>query len=120
MALSPDGTISHPDLTSALNDSRNQSWKASTKDVLEKSFMSAFLALMHANMARLRHCTLALTRASILPLDEVWILHGALAPVLLRPTSHGRYRLLGDAYVHGIMNGEITVTCNELVPVVLE
>jgi hypothetical protein len=38
--------------------------------------------------------------------DEVWILEGCLVPCLLRPTAKGRYLLLGEAYVHGIMYGE--------------
>lgn len=39
--------------------------------------------------------------------DQVWILRGGWVPFVLRPRSkHGEYTLVGDAYVHGIMNGE--------------
>jgi hypothetical protein len=38
--------------------------------------------------------------------DEVWILQGAEIPYVLRPTETGRYRLVGQSYVHGIMHGE--------------
>ncbi|KAF5975494.1 ankyrin het domain-containing protein [Fusarium coicis] len=38
--------------------------------------------------------------------DEVWILEGCRVPCLLRPTGDGRYKLVGEAYVHGIMHGE--------------
>jgi hypothetical protein len=38
--------------------------------------------------------------------DEVWVLAGAPVPFLLRPVRHGGYRLVGEAYVHGIMHGE--------------
>jgi hypothetical protein len=38
--------------------------------------------------------------------DEVWVLAGAPIPCLLRPTGDGRYRLIGEAYIHGIMHGE--------------
>ncbi|GAW20782.1 hypothetical protein ANO14919_102930 [Xylariales sp. No.14919] len=39
--------------------------------------------------------------------DEVWILHGASKPVLLRPLKNGNYEYLGLAYVHGIMGDGI-------------
>ena len=34
--------------------------------------------------------------------DEVWVLAGSSAPCVLRPTGEGRYRFVGDAYVHGV------------------
>ncbi|KAJ4368458.1 hypothetical protein N0V83_006815 [Neocucurbitaria cava] len=40
--------------------------------------------------------------------DEVWILEDAKTPFLLRPCSkEGEYRVVGEVYVHGVMNGEI-------------
>ena len=120
MSQSRDDTAKYPILTSALNDPRNQSSKTSTREVLDKSFISAFFPLMQATMARLRHSTLGLTKASVLPLDEVWILHGAPAPVFLRPISCGRYQFLGDTYVHGIMYDGILSMHDELVPIIIE
>jgi hypothetical protein len=39
--------------------------------------------------------------------DEIWILPGASVPLILRKVSaECRYRVVGDAYVHGIMHGE--------------
>ncbi|KAK3114756.1 hypothetical protein LTR53_006599 [Teratosphaeriaceae sp. CCFEE 6253] len=38
--------------------------------------------------------------------DQVWILRGGGTPFLLRPGAEGRYRLIGEAYVHGAMDGE--------------
>jgi Heterokaryon incompatibility protein (HET) len=38
---------------------------------------------------------------------EVWILKGAKVPYILSKLEGGRYRLIGEAYVHGIMHGEI-------------
>ncbi|KAN0113261.1 Heterokaryon incompatibility protein (HET) domain containing protein [Hyaloscypha variabilis] len=38
--------------------------------------------------------------------DEVWILGGAKVPMVLRRVQEGIYRLVGEAYVHGIMEGE--------------
>lgn len=39
--------------------------------------------------------------------DEVWILHGAGVPFVLRPQENGNYRLLGEAFVYGVMHGEM-------------
>jgi len=44
----------------------------------------------------------ALTRVE----DQVWLLHGARAPYVLRPLGDGEYEVVGEAYVHGIMQGE--------------
>ncbi|KAE9373732.1 hypothetical protein N431DRAFT_438910 [Stipitochalara longipes BDJ] len=43
---------------------------------------------------------------SIRPGDQVWILGGAKIPSILRPQKNGKYVLVGDSYVHGIMHGE--------------
>jgi hypothetical protein len=47
--------------------------------------------------------------------DEVWVLAGGSTPFVLRPdaTGTGRYRLLGSAYVHGIMHGEAVAEFDE-------
>jgi hypothetical protein len=39
--------------------------------------------------------------------DEVWILAGASTPFVLRPLDSGHRRLIGDAYIHGTMHGEV-------------
>lgn len=38
--------------------------------------------------------------------DSVWIVPGSRVPLLFRPSSEGRWRLVGGAYVHGFMQGE--------------
>jgi hypothetical protein len=43
---------------------------------------------------------------SVEPGDQVWVLKGGDVPLILRPVKDGRYRLIGEAYVHGIMRGE--------------
>lgn len=40
------------------------------------------------------------------PGDEVWLLQCAKVPFVLRPREDGRYYLVGEAYVHGLMHGE--------------
>ncbi|KAH6850495.1 hypothetical protein B0I37DRAFT_371774 [Chaetomium sp. MPI-CAGE-AT-0009] len=38
--------------------------------------------------------------------DEIWVLGGADVPFILRREGEKRYRVVGEAYVHGIMYGE--------------
>lgn len=49
---------------------------------------------------------LGITAESATVGDEVWILPETAAPYVLRPTTDGSFELMGEAYVHGIMNGE--------------
>lgn len=47
---------------------------------------------------------------SVKPGDEVWMIRDSAAPIILRPVEGGDeklYRLVGEAYVHGFMNGEM-------------
>lgn len=115
---SVDATQSSPPIR-PLHGLWDQSSKTSIAEALEKSFISAFIPQMQATMARLRYSTLGLTQASVLPSDEVCFLHGASAPVFLRPTSGSRYRFLGDAYVHGFMKGDATSIIGELTTIIL-
>ncbi|KAI0529986.1 heterokaryon incompatibility protein-domain-containing protein [Xylaria digitata] len=38
--------------------------------------------------------------------DRICILTGGETPYMIRPTEYGRYRLIGEAYVDGVMDGE--------------
>ena len=38
--------------------------------------------------------------------DEVWVLDGLRAPVVLRPLAGGKWEFLGESYVHSTMYGE--------------
>jgi hypothetical protein len=39
--------------------------------------------------------------------DEVWLLKNANVPFILRPDGDSQYTLVGEAYVHGIMQGQL-------------
>lgn len=43
---------------------------------------------------------------SLCPSDEVWLLAGASVPFILRPCQDESYKLVGEAYLHGVMHGE--------------
>jgi hypothetical protein len=45
--------------------------------------------------------------------DEVWILRGAQVPFVLRPMGNGHHRLIGEAYIHGVMHGEVAFQFDE-------
>jgi Heterokaryon incompatibility protein (HET) len=38
--------------------------------------------------------------------DSIWILPGAKLPFILRQLENGNYKVVGEAYVHGMMHGE--------------
>ncbi|TPR07961.1 hypothetical protein CAN33_0016455 [Aspergillus niger] len=45
--------------------------------------------------------------------DKVCILFGCSVPVILRPLGKDTYELVGEAYVHGVMNGEVVKNMEE-------
>ena len=50
---------------------------------------------------------MGLAPESALEGDQIWFLSGGSVPFLLRQLSDGIFRLVGECYVHGFMNGEI-------------
>ena len=38
--------------------------------------------------------------------DIVCIISGGKTPFVIRPDGNGAYRLVGECYLHGLMNGE--------------
>jgi hypothetical protein len=38
--------------------------------------------------------------------DKIALVRGGQLPLILRATPHGEWNLVGECYVHGIMNGE--------------
>ena len=45
--------------------------------------------------------------AAMSPGDLIAIILGSDTPFVLRTTEQGRYQIVGEAYVHGIMDGEL-------------
>ena len=56
-----------------------------------------------------REGRIGLTNADLQINDEVCVLFGGQAPFVLRSVDHGEHMLCGEAYVHGIMDGEAMV-----------
>lgn len=65
----------------------------------------------HANDRRILYKTsaggLGIGPQALQVLDEVWILTGATVPFILRPREDETYQLIGEAYLHGLMHGEL-------------
>lgn len=45
--------------------------------------------------------------SSLRPGDQVWLIKGAISPFVLRKTGEGKHILVGEAYMHGFMHGEM-------------
>ncbi|RYC65764.1 hypothetical protein CHU98_g433 [Xylaria longipes] len=91
-------------------------------DTSEKGFAYQAMVMFRDNLAQglvnllVSKCFFATVKAERLGIgdesvktgDEVWILHSASTPILLRPLENGNYEYLGETYVHGIMGDGIT------------
>ena len=55
---------------------------------------------------------MGLAPESALSGDQIWFLSGGSVPFLLRQISVGMFKLVGECYVHGLMNGEILSELN--------
>ncbi|KAF5611714.1 heterokaryon incompatibility (het-6OR allele) [Fusarium subglutinans] len=44
--------------------------------------------------------------SSALEGDSVWVVSACPVPLVMRPRADGTYQIIGDSYVHGIMEGE--------------
>ena len=63
---------------------------------------------------------LGLAPSNSAPGDRIVLLEGGKTPFILRPTHvEGQFKILGDAYVHGIMDGEAWGDGTDLVDVIL-
>ncbi|KAF5712164.1 heterokaryon incompatibility (het-6OR allele) [Fusarium mundagurra] len=49
---------------------------------------------------------LGLAFSSALEGDSVWVVSACPVPLVMRPRGDGTYQMIGDSYVHGIMEGE--------------
>jgi hypothetical protein len=72
------------------------------------SFMRAIdLRAHHKRVFKSNMGYLGLGSSAIIPGDAVFIILGADVPFVLRKTDETRFQIIGEAYVHGIMDGEI-------------
>lgn len=69
------------------------------------------LHLLYRHVARRPFITsrghLGLGLVDMLPGDRVVVLFGAELPLVLRRYNEGYYQVIGEAYIHGVMDGEV-------------
>jgi hypothetical protein len=58
-------------------------------------------------LARTRNNLLALVPRSADKRDQAWVVPGLATPFVLRERGGGDYEMIGYAYVHGTMRGEM-------------
>jgi Heterokaryon incompatibility protein (HET) len=74
---------------------------------LEEYLAQVRLWTQHRTLIVSTNGYLALAPSSTLPGDKICILYGLHAPVILRPCANdASYTLIGDAYVHALMDAE--------------
>ncbi|OCK85500.1 HET-domain-containing protein [Lepidopterella palustris CBS 459.81] len=84
------------------------------------SIFNRFIAaLANKRLVRTDTMMLGIARRSVRSGDEVWILAGGHTPYILRKRGNDRYLLLCEAYVQGVMFGEVADEA-KLVGLVLE
>jgi len=81
-----------------------------TKDAYLSTDSRHLRCLMGRRLFRSRQGYIGLSPKSAIEGDEIWLLPGSDVPLILRPAEqHSAYVLVGSAYVHGIMYGELNV-----------
>ncbi|EUC49811.1 hypothetical protein COCMIDRAFT_83693 [Bipolaris oryzae ATCC 44560] len=67
----------------------------------------AFISLEQRTLITTTTGYLGLAPIAVQRGDVVAILFGSKCPIVLRPASDNRFQVVGECYVHGLMNGEI-------------
>ena len=75
-----------------------------------------FVKIPGRKLARTQKSHLALVVAGAREGDSIGIFQGGKTPLIIRATGSGTWHILGDAYVHGIMKGEVwdELKCEEI------
>jgi hypothetical protein len=84
---------------------------ATPEEMARNNLASKYLALMAAACLGRRACCTSSGHVGLLPAmteryDIIAIVLGAQTPFVLRPVGRNMFKLVGQCYVHGIMNGE--------------
>lgn len=104
-------------LCSDPNSPKFEGWDAHDDAWVDRQCRYADLysqSLGHWNGGR-AFCTTTKQRMGMVPRaakegDSICVFLGAKTPFVLRPAGNGKYRLVGECYVHGLMSGEIMNT----------
>jgi hypothetical protein len=82
-------------------------WEDYTDQDRSKRFWDSN-AILDSSLLRTLEGDLGFGPPTYLPGDEVWVLENGRVPFLLRPTEDmSSFRLIGECYVHGIVDGQL-------------
>ena len=78
--------------------------------------LNRFMRFAGRRLARTRKGKLALVTPDAQEGDAIGIIQGGKTPLIMRANTVGTWRVLGDGYVHGIMQGEVweELKCEEI------
>ncbi|KAF1850403.1 HET-domain-containing protein [Cucurbitaria berberidis CBS 394.84] len=79
-----------------------------------------FLQSLHSRMQdrdlfTTKNCRIGTGMRSTQEGDEIWVLAGGKVPYVLRPKGNAQYELIGEAYLHDIMYGELVKEMGDMV-----
>jgi hypothetical protein len=96
------------DIEGAYNGTAWQTWKENSTLPVDGIEFHGALRSKHGRRRLFvtKERYLGLGPASMVDGDEVWVVPGAGAAFVLRPVEEHTFHLIGEAYVHGVMNGE--------------
>ena len=69
-------------------------------------FVTSVTHLTLRRIAKTKGGYLCLVPASTKPGDEIWLFQGGKVPMVVREGVYEHWELVGDAFVHGIMDGQ--------------
>jgi hypothetical protein len=94
-------------------DPEDSDWREKiTSGAREIRRMAGRLVTQRRLFVTKRYCVAGMGSLSLQPDDEVWMIRDSAAPLILRPVEpqDGNkmvYKLVGETYIHGHMNGEM-------------
>jgi hypothetical protein len=102
----PDWDAIHEIIESGMQDPNSPEKIALDRnfDSISESFRVAYAC---RRLFRTRGNYLGIAAQSLQEGDAVWVLAGAAVPFVLRPLKNREWKVVGEAYVHGIMSGEV-------------
>jgi hypothetical protein len=106
-----DSEDEHEDIEGKYEDSQNigrsEPWYSAEYREMEAVFTNTFDVHTYGwNLCATNKGFLGWVNRNVEEGDKVVLLAGATAPFIMREAQDGSYRLLGAAYIHGIMYGE--------------
>jgi hypothetical protein len=95
-------------LSSSLEESKSRWERTKPLQAIGERYQSRMNAMRNKRPYVSQKGYVGMGPASTQPGDVIVVLMGGCVPYMFRPRGEGKYFFLGEAYCHGIMDGEIT------------